>query len=196
MSVVAQIFVIFSYCLSCYLVVRHVVKKTKRYNSSRLYRGITAFFIFNIPLGLFVIPGVFALPYYCENEAGIWLYKTPGQWREENPSIAETLSWKQNSARKVVKPEGGGIIKTYYLNERFDWIVSERPVFLTLTRHVNTIVDRQSKEVLAKKVEFSRMGIVPMWGKGDCYLQTGKARWTIAGRTFIEYKFMFEVMGE
>ena len=37
------------------------------------------------------IPTVLVHKYYCETEAGFWVYKTPEQWKKENPGVMETL---------------------------------------------------------------------------------------------------------
>ncbi|MBK7764911.1 MAG: hypothetical protein IPI44_01795 [Sulfuritalea sp.] len=37
------------------------------------------------------IPTVAVHQYYCATEAGFWVYKTPEQWKKENPGVMETL---------------------------------------------------------------------------------------------------------
>ncbi len=39
-----------------------------------------------------LIPTKLLHKYYCATEAGILVYKTPGQWITENPGVAETLT--------------------------------------------------------------------------------------------------------
>lgn len=38
-----------------------------------------------------LIPTLVAHKYYCATEAGFWVYKTPEQWKLENPGVFETL---------------------------------------------------------------------------------------------------------
>src|SRR5574340_1284981 len=33
--------------------------------------------------------------YYCEKEAGFWVYKTLNQWKAENPGVMETLVYNK-----------------------------------------------------------------------------------------------------
>src|SRR5512139_2322074 len=37
------------------------------------------------------VPTVAVHQFYCAKDAGFWVYKTPDQWRVENPGVLETL---------------------------------------------------------------------------------------------------------
>ena len=54
------------------------------------------------------IPTVVAHKYYCEKEAGFWVYKTVEQWKAENPGVAEVLTWREipNRSDIVQLPDG------------------------------------------------------------------------------------------
>lgn len=46
------------------------------------------------------IPTVVTHQFYCAKDSGFWVYKTPEQWKAENPGVMETLVEINNS------PEG------------------------------------------------------------------------------------------
>jgi len=101
------------------------------------------------------IPTVLAHKYYCEKEAGFWVYKTLDQWKAENPGVTKTL-------KSVTVPPATreGDMKTYsvtyFLNERFNWIVKHNGQFLfNRWRHEQILTDTKTNEVLARYVDFS-----------------------------------------
>lgn len=54
---------------------------------SWLWGGLAAFLMYNLVFWDF-IPTLVAHNYYCETEAGFRVFKTPEQWRRDNPGIA------------------------------------------------------------------------------------------------------------
>ena len=95
------------------------------------------------------LPTLIARQYYCQKEAGFTVYKTLEQWKQENPGVAETLTYKKFSTS--VRQDDGYL---YHLNERFDSRVTNERIFLSLRRTATTIVDRANGEVLARYVDF------------------------------------------
>lgn len=94
------------------------------------------------------IPTVAAHKYYCSTEAGFWVYKTPEQWRAENPKVMETLV--ANKVPVVIQ-------NAYVLNQRFNWVIYETPYFPLnyMMREEQQVVDSKTGEILARYVDFS-----------------------------------------
>ena len=118
------------------------------------------FLVVYLPVFWDYIPTVVAHKYYCEKEAGFWIYKTLDQWKSENPGVMETLF----APRETVSPyqyepynDGHGKKTTYFLNQRFNWIVSQQDDsrLLPIIRTEQLVKDSQKNEVLARYVNFS-----------------------------------------
>ena len=95
------------------------------------------------------IPTVAMHQYYCATEAGFWVYKTPEQWKKENPGVMETL-------HPILRPNQ----RTPYgdlnvLDERFAIETHRRvPVPLLSTEIAERLlVDRTTGVVLAKGID-------------------------------------------
>jgi len=118
------------------------------------------FLIVCLPVFWDWLPTVVAHRYYCEKEAGFWVYKTVEQWKAENPGVMEGL-------HLILEPNQ----RTTYgdlniLDERFA-IETRRlhPVpFLTTSVTERTLVDRKTGEALAKGTDV---------GSGVGYMATG-----------------------
>ncbi|ACM21666.1 hypothetical protein Geob_3323 [Geotalea daltonii FRC-32] len=95
------------------------------------------------------LPTLLLYKYYCATKAGLWVYKTPEQWMKENPGVAETLTWKENSPQ-VTNGTGDLILQ---VNERFVWreAVSKSHI-LPVRISTETIVDTKKDEVMVKRV--------------------------------------------
>jgi hypothetical protein len=101
------------------------------------------------------IPTVVAHKYYCEKEAGFWVYKTVEQWKAENPRVMETLV-----ANKGYPSSREGDMAIYtttsFLNSRFNLVVKHRgPLFLYRWLREDTLIDTKTNETLARYVDFS-----------------------------------------
>lgn len=110
------------------------------------------------------IPTVLAHKYYCETEAGFWVYKTLGQWKAENPGGMETLV-----ANKGAPSERQGDMQnykdTYFLNQRFNWVVKHNGKLpLNRWRHEQEVIDNKSNQVLARYIDFSTSQEQPQAG--------------------------------
>ena len=104
------------------------------------------------------IPTVVMHRYYCATEAGFWVYKTPEQWKKENPGVMEMLVANKGApSRYEPFDDGRGKTDTYLLNDRFNWIVTQQDFSsaLPIIRSEQQVKDTKTKEVLARYVNFS-----------------------------------------
>ena len=94
------------------------------------------------------LPTVAIHQYYCATEAGFWVYKTPEQWKAENPGVMETL---------VANKGAVSIQNAYVLNPRFNWVITKAPYFPLnhMIREEWMVVDSKNEEVLARYVNYS-----------------------------------------
>lgn len=101
------------------------------------------------------IPTVVAHKYYCATEAGFWVYKTPEQWKKENPGVMEGFVVNKVAplTREGVK---GGFTDTYLLNQRINKIVKENRAssVLPIYRLEQEVVDAGNGNVLGRYVDF------------------------------------------
>lgn len=103
------------------------------------------------------IPTVAVHQYYCATEAGFWVYKTPEQWKKENPGVMETLvADRSGSSRREARDGGRDEIVTYRYNQRFKVVVFERDIspFLPIIRGEEVLIDIGKDAVLARYVDF------------------------------------------
>jgi hypothetical protein len=103
------------------------------------------------------IPTVAMHQYYCATEAGFWVYKTPEQWKKENPGVMEVLVANKGWPSRHEEREGGRekiVIQMY--NDRFNVLVMEKDVstILSIIRVEEKLVDIQRDEVLGRLVVF------------------------------------------
>ena len=101
------------------------------------------------------IPTVVAHKYYCSTQAGFWVYKTPEQWRKENPGVMEGLVEDDISAQRVGNDENH--TDTLKLNQRFLQTIEKRRLtyLFSIDRWKFELIDRKSHEVIARQVDFS-----------------------------------------
>ncbi len=99
------------------------------------------------------IPTLVAHQYYCKTEAGFTVYKTLEEWKEENPGVAETLTYEEN-----VKYQMEDNQTIYYMNERFDSVTTRTLVFLSVKQRTYQVVDKSNDEVLAEYTDYSSGG--------------------------------------
>lgn len=105
------------------------------------------------------IPTVAVHQYYCAAESGFWVYKTPEQWKMENPGVMESLpapSSNGSPMRYERFDNGHGNKDIYLLNDRFNWVVMQQDVssLLPIIRTEQQVVDSHKTEVLARYVDF------------------------------------------
>lgn len=113
------------------------------------------------------VPTIAVHQYYCATEAGFWVYKTPEQWRKENPGVMEALV--ANNVPIIVRSQddGSNWSSTEQLNQRINQVGTQQgPVLLHLWRYEAELIDNQTNKVLARSVDFSTSGKVKRadWG--------------------------------
>ena len=154
----AVIFLVMGFYLLLSLVV--VAVTVKRADTENEIRAgfIAALVMFLIPFWDW-LPTVAAHKYYCEKEAGFWVYQTLDQWKAENPGVMEGLVKKSST-----ETTPNGDLQT--LDERFA-VETHRntPIpFLPTSITDRRLVDRKTGAVLAKGVDV---------GSGVGYMATG-----------------------
>ena len=97
------------------------------------------------------LPTIAVHQYYCSTEAGFWVYKTPEQWKKENPGVMETLV--SNKSRPPIQtPYGPAAI----LNQRFNYFFKyEGPLLFNRWRIETEIRDNKNGDVIAREIGFS-----------------------------------------
>jgi len=129
-------------------VVAWTVRWAKR-NGRGVWRwGIAAGFLMYLLVFWDHIPTLVLHKHYCATKAGFWVYKTPEQWKAENPGVAETLTWRESSPQ-YNSPDGSF---GYRLNERFIYeIRREQTPMLPVRISTYSILDI-NKSVVVKQV--------------------------------------------
>jgi len=135
-----------------------VVYAQKHGKRAWLWALAAAFVMYNLVFWDW-IPTVVAHRYYCEKEAGFWVYKTLEQWKAENPGVMETLpaQSKTGSPTKYEQfDDEYGETTTFLLNERFNWVVTQQDTFrlLPIIRMEQQVKDVKKNNVLARYVDF------------------------------------------
>jgi len=141
--------------LAFLVVIPMAVAYAKRTGGSKWRWGVGAFLLVYLPIFWDWIPTVVAHKYYCEKEAGFWVYKTLDQWKAENPGVMETLV-----ANKGVSHSSQGnsdsYVDTFPINQRFNLIAKHQgSFFLHRWRREDELVDTKTNETLARYVDFS-----------------------------------------
>lgn len=157
--------------------------------------GLLMFVLYNTPVGLYIIPPAIAMNSYCD-QSGFWLYKTPEQWKLENPGVAETLTviGKSEPDRKTGERK---MERVFHLNERFDWVIEASGTnTANVNREVQTVVDRLTNEIMAKRIDFKAVAY-PLYAPSTCFKEEErKARWLVGSSGFMGTKNMFKNLGE
>jgi hypothetical protein len=135
------------YLLISVAVVIGAIKYARKHGKSAIRWGWGAALVMYLLVFWDHIPTLIAHKYYCEKEAGFWVYKTLDQWKAENPGVAETLVATKGA------PSANG---AYILNQRFNWAVKKNgPHPFARWRWEQEVVDSKTNEVLARYVDFS-----------------------------------------
>lgn len=130
-------------------VIKATVAWAKRTGRGVKRWGFIAAFVMYLLVFWDHIPTLLLYKYYCATKAGLWVYKTPEQWKKENPAVAETLTWHEHSP-VFTSP---GITRGYQLNERFAWThkVIEAPL-LPVRLDKESIIDIKKDEIVLEQV--------------------------------------------
>ncbi|HSI22052.1 MAG TPA: hypothetical protein VK959_03410 [Methylophilaceae bacterium] len=149
------------YLLISVFVVGGVVGWAKRNNRRKwFWGGITAFLLYNLIFWDFV-PTLLAHKYYCETEAGFWVYKTPEQWKSSLGGKAENLipfgKTIEQMPLVVINPGTDSAIGVRKVNERvykaFD--IREIDNIFPIQKQTTYFADFDGKEKLAELIDFS-----------------------------------------
>jgi hypothetical protein len=153
-----------------------------------LWAILAALLMYNLVFWDF-IPTYVVFKYKSATESGFWVYKTPEQWKKENPGVAETLTWRRLS-ENYSAPD---ITDGYRLNERMVWIinVSKTPILPVKTRE-ERIVDIKENTTLVKLVRiysgyFDGSGLIRFWVRHSQPLTQGQE--------FREIKSEYKMLG-
>ncbi len=115
-----------------------------------------AFVMFLIPFWDW-IPTVAAHKYYCATEAGFWVYKTPEQWKRENPNM-RILDYGERKSDDFLmeRTSDGGNRTTYTMKSNIKYSNYINPILFVLKnrRVEESLLDEKQKKYLAKKVTF------------------------------------------
>lgn len=128
----------------------------KHGRSAWKWGGLAVFVMYNLVFWDF-IPTLVAHKYYCETQAGFWVYKTPEQWRQENLGVAETLTRKEPADEYKIEKVGNGVSTTYAINQRIKVLnrVTHATPLLNERRNEALLIDGKTNLVLTRKVSFA-----------------------------------------
>lgn len=151
------------YLLISAAVVVWVIRRARRAGRSAIRWGLSAALILYLIPFWDWIPTVATHQYYCARESGFWVYKTVDQWKKENPGVMETLvDGSQSEKYPNWQSENWRGKKVSSLNRRFGLLYKshltdpeERELLLHVWRWQTELVDKETGEVLARRVDFS-----------------------------------------
>lgn len=136
--------------------------------------AVGGFLVVYLPVFWDHIPTLIAHKYYCEKEAGFWVYKTPEQWKKENPEVALIKDGK--TRYETLRHDEYMRISRVWVNERlYLQNMSNDEYAHAISRYEMIFADATTGSELAKSIDFRR-------GYGAA-LMTGQ------GRPFQELKF-------
>ncbi|MDD4964459.1 MAG: hypothetical protein PHI11_11140 [Gallionella sp.] len=154
-----------AYLLISFGVVAWAISYAKKSGKGAIRWGMSAALVmFLIPCWDW-IPTVVVHKYYCEKEAGFWVYKTLEEWKAENPGEIEGLvSYNRNpSGFNVSWPfqyelTNDGHTKKIisHINERFDVPSTQQDIsdLFPIIREENLLWDKNKNQVIARYVDF------------------------------------------
>jgi hypothetical protein len=118
--------------------------------SRRRLVAVLAFLAIFLPMFWDWLPTVWLHSYYCDKYSGITVNKTPAQWKQANPGVAETITRPKQPAQTGYWPR-----YSIKLSERFRLDIESREKALSLREYEERIVDDRTEEVLVRLVDFS-----------------------------------------
>lgn len=155
------------YLVVLVMVTRSAYRWAARKEMSKRNRWLAAaggFLLVYLPVFWDHIPTLVMHKYYCEKEAGFWVYKTLEQWKAENPGGSEELV-----PNKGIKSRFVGSTDQYSLIEAVNGRVSRLTIrdykmnaVLPLGREEQQLVDTKNEFVLARQVGFGSHDL--RWG--------------------------------
>ncbi|MES9957224.1 MAG: hypothetical protein ABW086_09255 [Sedimenticola sp.] len=147
-------------------VVRMGMDEAESRGKARWKGGLIGGLIVYLPVFWDHIPTYLVHQYYCLTEVDFQIYKTPEQWKAENPGVAETLTWKNEPSPDYIVD---GVVVGDIINERFVYVLEQKsPLFLPVTVSYDKIIDVNTSEVMAESVRVgSGYGQFSVGGKGS-----------------------------
>jgi hypothetical protein len=118
--------------------------------SRRRLLTVLAFLAIFLPMFWDWLPTVWLHSYYCEKYAGLTVNKTPEQWKEANPGVADTIARPREPLQIGAWPK-----YSTKLSERFRLDIESQEKALWLREYEERIVDDKTEEVLVRLVDFS-----------------------------------------
>jgi hypothetical protein len=180
MMFIAYLFFFLVYLAFSIFLVRKAVAAARNRGRKGWKWGLpVAFVMYLIPFWDHV-PTLVIHRYLCATEAGLWVYKTPEEWRAANPGIAETLTWREIPTSYHSESVELG----FALNERFvfERQRSEVPLF-PVSIATSKVIDTQSREEMVRMVTIGSgygLGDLRFWvGEGECSRDPGRF-WSLA----------------
>jgi hypothetical protein len=172
------------YLLISFGVVAGAVSYATKHGKSSIRWGLSAALVMFLIPGWDWIPTVVVHKYYCEKEAGFWVYKTLDQWKVENPGGLEGLV-ANKGAPSTRNGDDTNFTDIYFLNPRINKVVQEHRVssVIHVFRHEEDVVDAKNNLVMARYVDF-RAGY-PSGVAGIAPRSAGLAAlkfWLVSGR--------------
>lgn len=196
------LFAFLIYLLISVWVIAFVVRKARERGIAGWKLGVPAALIMYLLVFWDHIPTLIAHKYYCDKEAGFFVYKTLEEWEKENPGVAETLTWKRLSDSEYKK---GRI--TYYLNERIMVIKQGKELPLAMSLNSDQIIDRQTNDIIAEKKDVNTniktlaLGNVGLrdykfWLQMEsCFKKDERRKWLHNDEDFIDFYSKFKKLG-
>lgn len=112
------------------------------------------------------IPTLLMHRYYCEKEAGFWVYKSVEQWKGENPGVMETLKANTKPSLESIG-DANNFVDTIILNQRLVYVARhDGPLPLNRWRIEIELRDTVKDEVLAREVSYSTSQVRRQAGLG------------------------------
>lgn len=166
----AVIFGVFAlYLIISFAVVLIVARTAKKKGKSTWCWGGGAALVMYLLVFWDQIPTILVHKYYCEKEAGFWVYKTIDQWKAENPVVAETLT-----ERNKPKTTGTDGHFRYWTTQRFYTDRKQMQFLHGILKEEEILVDASTSQPLARSINFWRGksgNVFAMGGTLDDYRQ-------------------------
>lgn len=130
-----------------------------------LWGGLAAFVMYNLVFWDW-LPTIVMHKYYCDTDAGFWVYKTPEHWREENPELTSEdlktfgekiymgkMAWNfpYQPFENNPKRSAAMVNQRVYLDSDFEWNISR---VLVIHKITSFIADIKNDEKLAQQITF------------------------------------------
>ncbi len=171
-----------------YLVVSlWVIRTAYRFTKHRYQRGwagglLAVLVMYNLVFWD-LIPVFLKHKYYCETDAGFWVYKTPEQWIKEYPELIGQ-DWNNQTNRKREKLISGywHYATRIWLSENIYQETEHHRVFVhAIARDEKKLIDANTGQILSKSIEYKRGGESSFAGGGTL---TDLKPWLAVGKRY------------